>query len=586
MDCDLNVEQLKDKKNILEILNSRAKMYPDQIAFQFLTYRKEERKEQSITYYELNRRAQNVAAYLKKENMEGKRAVLLFPDGIDFIIAFLGCLYAKVVAVPLYHFRTRRKAERLISIILDSEPSLFMTNSYHINRLEEFMNEVHEYNLPWVATDLLADDDDEFEFDQNDYERESLAYLQYTSGSTSIPKGVMITHENVMHNMDVIYWHYGANQKSVGVSWIPHYHDMGLVQTILHPIYIGYMQVLMQPADFIGKPYRFYKAISDFKGTIFLIPNFAFDYSIKTITDEQKKELDLSTVRIAGNGSEPIHFHTMERFYDFFKSCGLSKSAILPGYGLAEATLFVTSCRLREEDSSIISIDVDSKLLEKNQVKLVNSGTNTINCCSSGIAKEDVLIKIVDPNTWKECEEQSTGEIWISSKSVSPGYWNKSDTNEIIFNAYIQDKQEGPFLRTGDVGFIYQDNLYISGRLKDVLIIRGSNYYPNDIEYTTINTISFINDNSCVAFTINEDNTELLYIAAEITVEFDQTIDPDESFTLIRRGISEIYGLHVKGIILLRRGSIPKTSSGKVQRSLLKEKYLEHSLNIIYESIQ
>lgn len=574
------LELVREKETILDILDSIVTLYPKKKAFHFLSYLRNEQKEEVITYAELRLKAKRVAQYLSDHDMKGKTTVLLYPEGLDFIIAFLGCLYAGVISVPLYHFTSTRKAERLSSVIQDSEATLFMTNSHHFKRLQSFTKDIVKENQ-WVATDVLADEYGDGTYPEQKYDLNDRAYLQYTSGSTSTPKGVMITHKNIVHNMHLLCLHYETSNHSVGVSWIPHYHDMGLIYTIFQPIYMGYTQVFMSPTDFLGKPYRYYKAITDFKGTTFIMPNFAFDYSVKMISSEQKKELDLSSVQAAGNGSEPIYYNTMNGFYNYFKTCGFEKKALLPGYGLAEATLAVTSSDYNSDGNRLTVIDISSKELEKNLVKVMPPGKDTQNCCSSGKALPDVQVRIVNPDTMAECAEDEVGEIWTASDSNSPGYWKKPDVSRKTFQAYLEDKNEGPFLRTGDLGFLHDNNLYISGRLKDVLVIRGVNYYPNDIEFAVLNSNPIINDNGCVAFTILEEGEEKLYIVSELARGIHQDFEPDKTVLQIRQKVSQMFSLGVKGVLLVNYGGIPKTSSGKVQRSLCKEQYIKQKLKLI-----
>lgn len=574
----------KSKKNILEILEDRAKNTPDKEAFKFLVFYREQRKEYRLNFGELYERVNTIADFLSKRNLQGERAILLYPDGLEFITSFLGCIAAGVVAVPLYHFRTKRKADRLKSIIADSNPAIFLSDSRNIKKLMEYSDDIDNSCENWVATDVIKNFAKPIDFSK--YKGSDLAYLQYTSGSTSTPKGVMITHQNIIHNMEIINSHFGTNEDSLGVSWIPHYHDMGLIYTILHPIYVGYTQILMQPADYISKPYRFYQIISEFRANMFVMPNFAFDYSVNMITDTEKKNLDLSCVEIAGNGSEPIHIESMNCFYEFFKSTGFKKSAFLPGYGLAEATLVVTTCDFDESNTRLKVINIDLEMFKMNKICTLDYNRDGIVCCSSGVIRDDVTVKIVNPETLEECKENFVGEIWTASPSVSAGYWQKTELNSKIFCGHIHGSDTVSYLRTGDLGFINNKNLYVCGRLKDVLIIRGVNFYPNDIEYTVVSSVEEVNDNGCIAFTVRSDaDDEQLFIALEVLKTIEE-VRAKEITRTIKKQISEVYGLQVTGILLLSRGKIPKTSSGKVQRSLCKEYYVSKKLETIFADVQ
>ncbi|MFZ5989469.1 MAG: amino acid adenylation domain-containing protein [Bacillota bacterium] len=577
---------LREYNSIMEILKERAVTQPDDIAFCFLSFSGDERKEHVLTYKELDTEARKIGAYLQKLNLSGKCAILLYPDGLEFITAFYGCLYANVIAVPLYHFITKRKAGRVLSIIEDSEAKIFLSDNHHISNIKTFVAK----NLPgksyhWFTIDnILNVNPDDFN-EENNVSNE-LAYLQYTSGSTAIPKGVMMTHRNVMHNMDILKWHFNHTPDSISVSWIPHFHDLGLISTILHPVYMGFKQVLMLPTDFITKPYRFLKAISDFRGTTTCMPNFAFEHCANLITSEERKTLDLSSLDSALNGAEPVYWSTIEQFNETFKECGLREDVVFPVYGLAEATLFVASRNPDPKSRPMYAIDIDKDEYEKNNtIKLAEAGDNSMRFCSHCHPREDTHVVIADPSTLRKCPEGKVGEIWVSSESVSPGYWKKKEVNEEVFNARLSDTGEGPFLRTGDLGFFYEGNLYISGRLKDVIIIRGVNYYPNDIEFTAAHCHPALVPNSCAAFSITVKSQERLFIAQEVKRSESSNMDPDEIFDAIRKAVSEVHGLQVHGILLLRYGRIYKTSSGKIQRKRCKESYLNGELEALHVSI-
>lgn len=576
--------QNNNSDTILDILEKQNILNPDKIAYTFLKYNKGECNEENITYKELLDKVKRLAAFLQENNMEGKQALLLFPDGIDFIIAFWGCLYAKVIAVPLYHFVSKRKAARLLGIIQDSKADIVLAGAIHINRLEKFMNTYESANtLKWCAIDKILERCS-YSYQEVKVKQNELAYLQYTSGSTSQPKGVMITHKNIMHNMDLLHWYIGNHCNSVGVSWIPHYHDMGLIYAIIQPIYLGYRQILMEPSAFVGNPYRLLKAISDYHGTTLAMPNFAFDMCCDRITDVEKKTLDLSTLENAANGAEPVYAETMRRFVREFASCKVKKDVIIPAYGLAEATLIVSANDMQIDGSRVSILQVSRKKLENDIVSLNFDPHDAINCCCSGRLRDDVDIKIVNPQTLDKNDTNKIGEIWIASDSVSPGYWEKD--NSEIFQAKIKGEGEKEYLRTGDLGFLYKNHLYITGRMKDVIIVRGANFYPNDIEYTVGRCHKDIVAESCAAFVVKNDaHDEQLIVAAELRREVSKKVKPNEVFDNIRKQVSEIHGLQLYGILLLRYGSIPKTSSGKIQRFLCKERYLNNELQILYSNM-
>lgn len=580
--------RLKSYNTIIEILKDRSKLQPNDVCFRYLSYSGEEVRERNLTYGELDKKARQIAVYLKKKGMTGKCAILLYPGGLDFITAFFGCLYAKVIAVPLYHFLSKRRSDRIRAIIEDSEAKIFLTKSSEIKKINSFIiKNFQNKEFMWVATDTISDISCS-DYDEAEIFADKLAYLQYTSGSTSLPKGVMITHRNIMHNMELMCWDLVHTSNSIGVSWLPHFHDMGLVAMILQPLYVGYTQVLMQPADFLTKPYRFLKAVSDYRGTTIGAPNFSFDHCVASITQEQKKMLDLSSLETAFNGAETVHWSTIESFKEAFKECGLKDDVLIAGYGLAEATLYVMCGNQESKPRHSVIIDIDKDELKKNKTAKVaaNKGNiNTLRYVSVGRSRQDVNLIIVDPVTGKKCVEGKVGEIWIASESVSPGYWKNKMATEEMFCAHISDTGDGPFLRTGDLGFMIEGELYITGRLKDVIIIRGVNYYPNDIEFIVGRCHPALVSNSGCAFSIKVKNEEKLYVAQEVKRSYQKNFDPDEVFNAIRKAVVDFHGLQVHGILLLRIGRIPKTSSGKIQRNRCKEVFLKGELEIIHKSI-
>lgn len=568
------------KQTILDVFQNRVENTPDRIAFTFLSYSRGERFEDNISYRELDERARTICAYLQGKGMTGKTAILLYPEGFEFIAALLGCFYARVTAVPLYHFISKRKADRLLSIIEDSQAEMFLTDGHNLDRLSSMIRGHFEGEFQWCATDKIEPGLGEV-CQVFASAEDVLAYLQYTSGSTSTPKGVMITHRNIMHNMEIACWSFRNHADSVGVSWIPHYHDMGLIFAIMQPIFLGYRQILMQPADFIAKPFRFLKAVSDFRGTTCTMPNFAYEHCVNRITTDEKSQLELSSMEGAGNGAEPIHWHTMKSYFESFSCCGWREDALVPGYGLAEATLMVSVSRYNSEKTRITKIHIDKDAFTENRVVLSEDTDHALICCSSGAVRDDIDVRIVNPDTLVECIPGTVGEIWTSSDSVSPGYWKKDEINREIFQAKIAGKEDKTYLRTGDLGFFFDHTLYVSGRMKDVIIIHGANYHPNDIEYTAAHChTSFVVD-SCAAFTVTEDREERLCISLEMERSLEETYDFERAAEVVRKAVYEAHGLQTQEIVFVKYGSLPKTSSGKIQRSRCKSMYEKNELSII-----
>jgi acyl-CoA synthetase (AMP-forming)/AMP-acid ligase II len=374
---------------------------------------------------------------------------------LDFIAAFFGCLYAGVVAVPAYPPGSNRGLARLIPVVKDAQPVVMLTNSSVGHRFNR--GPVQDLNVPWMNIDdidrSLAD-----QWQDPFVTGDSLAFLQYTSGSTASPKGVMISHQNVLHNESLIQAAFNQTEKSIVVGWLPFYHDMGLIGNILQPIYSGSRCVLMPPQAFLQKPLRWLKCISSYGATTSGGPNFAYQLCVDKITSAEQQGLALDTWKVAFNGAEPVRYETLRRFAEAFEPFGFRASSFYPCYGLAEATLLVAS---RDPSHDVF---VSEKAL-----------------VSSGVAVEPESVVLVDPKTFKQAAAHETGEIWLKSASVAQGYWNRLRQTEETFRAYLSSGS-GPFLRTGDLGFLDNGNLFITGRLKDLIIIRGRNFYPQDIE--------------------------------------------------------------------------------------------------------
>ncbi|WP_139491837.1 non-ribosomal peptide synthetase [Brevibacillus dissolubilis] len=548
---------MKSSSTLVEVLQSYAKLQPDKRAFTFLENNFS--KETSLTYHELDQYACAIATRLKEAGMmPGMRALLLFNPGLDFIKAFIGCLYAGVIAVPAYPIKANRHVSQLQSIMEDAQPQVILTTDkvYEktVSRQNEFLNE-----RLWITVDKIdpagTEQDHPYTVDG-----EMIAFLQYTSGSTGTPKGVMVTHHNLMHNERTIQRAFKQDSNSVIFGWLPLYHDMGLIGNILQPLYSGATCVFMSPMDFIQNPFLWLKGISDYKATTSGGPNFAYELCVDKITDEQLKQLDVSSWKIAFNGAEPIRANTLQAFAKKFSVCGFQESAFFPCYGLAESTLFVTG---GPSDPLFGS----------------NKGENNRVSCGRTMGQD--LIKIVNPDTLVECRSGEVGEIWISGPSVTKGYWQKSKETHKTFHAYTADTNEGPFLRTGDVGFIEVGELYVTGRIKDLIIIRGRNYYPHDIEHTVEKSHNAFQPSACAAFSVGSESGEKVVIVQEIKREARKDVDVEELARITREAVGLAHELHVSDIVFVYPGGIPKTTSGKVQRFLCRDLYLANNLKVI-----
>jgi amino acid adenylation domain-containing protein/non-ribosomal peptide synthase protein (TIGR01720 family) len=560
---------------IVELLRQRSFEQCDRVAYTFLT--DGEVEEQTLTYGELDRRARSLAAWLRTVAAPGERVLLLYPSDLQYVTAFFACLYAGVAAVPAYPPRMNRSLDRLQSIVSDSQATVALTTDLIRARIQPLYAHAPELkSLRWLATDELPNGLED-EWTDPDVDEHTLAFLQYTSGSTSAPKGVMVTHGNLVHNQRMIRAAFRQTEDSVIAGWLPLYHDMGLIGNVLQPLYAGAHCVLMSPVAFLQKPLRWLQAISRFRATTSGGPNFAYELCARKISEEQRTSLDLSSWRVAFNGAEPIRAETLDRFATAFGPCGFRRTAFFPCYGLAEATLFVTGKRapgapvVRELDAGSLG---DNRALEatatsRQKATLVSSGSEFL----------DQRIEIVNPETFTRCASYEVGEIWVASPSVARGYWARSVESENVFSAHLSDTGEGPFLRTGDLGFLQDGELFVTGRVKDLIIIRGLNHYPQDIERTVELSSPAVRAGGGAAFSIEVNGEERLAIVQE--VERNHSENLDAVFDAIRRAVSGTHELQVCAIALVKPGSIPKTSSGKIRRSACRENYLNRRLNLV-----
>lgn len=560
---------------LVEMVRHRARCQPKDIAFTYLVDGEEQRID--LTYQELDRQARAIGAWLESRGLVGQRALLLYPAGLDFITGFFGCLYAGVVAVPVYPPRRNRSMMRIQAIADDAEAKVALTTDTVFDRIEGIIDETpHLKQLTWLDTCHVPERIDE-KWEMPDVHGETLAFLQYTSGSTGTPKGVMLNHANLVHNSALIAHAFEHTRSSLGVFWLPSYHDMGLIGGILQPIYVGRTTVLMSPMTFLQKPFRWLSAISRFKGTTSGGPNFAYELCVRKITPEQRKTLDLSSWKLAFNGAEPVRAETMERFAETFAPCGFRYEAFYPCYGLAEATLIVSGGWVSRPpivhhfDATALS---NGKVVEADATA---TGARALVGCGGNLP--DQRIAIADPEKLVECPAGQIGEIWVHGPSMAQGYLGQAESTASTFRAHLKDTHEGPFLRTGDLGFMLDGELFVAGRLKDLIIFRGVNYYPQDIELTVQRCHSRLRVDCGAAFAIEKDGREQLVLVSEI--ERHKQGQFDEVFLAIRRAVSLEHDLTVDAIVLIRAGTIPKTSSGKIQRHACRNSYLDGTLDVV-----
>ena len=569
--------------NFVKILQEHAALCPDKVIFTFLG--DGEAESGHLTYSLLDRQARAIAAYLQEKKGLGERALLLYQPGLEFISAFLGCLYAGVIATPAYPPRPNRSFARLEAIIKDAGAKFALTTGSLKEKIEQKLTQ--NKSIICLATDNLNWELADHWQELSNIKPESIAFLQYTSGSTGTPKGVMVSHENLIHNSYLIKECFQNSSQSIGGSWLPPYHDMGLIGGILQPIYTGISTIMLPPVSFLQRPVRWLKAISKYKITTTGGPNFAYEMCVNSITSKQKGELDLSSWELAFSGAEPVRADTIAKFSRYFADCGFRQQAFYPCYGMAETTLIVSGAN---KNSNPVIEKVSAQALTQNQIVFPETDSNTKDdsqeLVSSGRVAPELEVIIVNPETLRECQSNQVGEIWVRGDSVTQGYWKREDLTQNIFHVYTKDTHKGPFLRTGDLGFIGKGELFVTGRLKDLIIIRGRNHYPQDIEETVSNCHGALNSDSGAAFALDIDGEEQLVIVFELKRTYIRKIQQDstleqEIFDAVRQAIAANHELQVSQIVLLKTGSIPKTSSGKIARHACRQDFLDGNLDVI-----
>jgi len=565
--------------NLVQLLRWRADNQPDQTAYTVLC--DGEAVGLSLTYAALDRRVRALAAHLQQLNAAEQRVLLLYPPGLEYIIAYFGCLYAGAVAVPLYSPRHSRHLARVQAIASDAHTELALTTKNLLSQaatvldVESGLARVHLIASDCVPEELAA------ECPNIQIESNRFAHLQYTSGSTATPKGVMVTHGNLMHNSEYIAHGFAHSPESISLTWLPHFHDMGLLDGIIQPLYNGFPTFLMSPTAFLQQPYAWLQAISRLQVTHSGGPNFAYDLCVRTISEEQLTALDLSSWRVAYNGAEPVRAESLERFAARFASCGFRRTAFYPAYGLAEASLKVTGGSSAQEPVFVVT---QGDALKQNRVVEVKADdAQATILVSVGRPSLGTSVRIVDPETRKECSPNQIGEIWIAGPSVANGYWNRPEETKETFHAYLADSGDGPFLRSGDLGFFNNHELYVTGRLKDLIIIRGLNHYPQDIELTVDVSNAFLRPGCGAAFSVEVESEERLVVVQELG----RRQPPDVATVIadVRRAIAEQHELQTYAVVLVRLGTVPKTSSGKVQRRACRAAFLAGELEVVAQDV-
>ncbi|MFM6354448.1 MAG: fatty acyl-AMP ligase [Planktothrix sp.] len=563
--------------SVVDLLRDRAESQPDQLAYRFLA--DGETESGTLTYQQLHQQALQIACYLQSFLSPGDRVLVVYPysAGLEFIAAFFGCLYAGVIAVTDNPPVSTQAIPKLQTRLESSQCRAILSTETLIQQIQtQFSVETrHGASLRWVATDTLFSQNLATQWKEPQINGDTIAFLQYTSGSTGTPKGVMVTHQNVIHNSDIIYNAFGHNPNSRGLIWLPLFHDMGLIGGVIQPLYGGFPVTLMSPISLVQKPFRWLEAISQYQATTSGGPNFAYDLVCRTATPEKLEKLDLSSWDIAFSGAEPVRLETLKRFAEIFGPSGFKPEAFYPCYGMAETTLFISGGN-KHQTPHILS--VDAVALEQNQV-IIQPSTKTRSLVSCGFPWLGDEVIIVDPEQLTRRDENQVGEILVSGKGVGLGYWGKPEDTETTFKVYVDG--QGPYLRTGDLGFLHEGELYITGRIKDMMILWGRNRYPQEIEATLDTCHPAIRPGHSAAFSIETEIGEQLIIASEIERRYLRNLNVEEVVNTIRQAVAEQNTVDVFAIVLLKTTTIPKTTSGKIQRRACRTKFLEGSLDIV-----
>ncbi len=563
-----------DYPTLLHMVRQRVTDTPDALA---IIHEPSQGPASEFTYLEIWRRAVAVAAQVGATGQSGDRVVLLFPSGPDFVAAFLGCMLARRIAVPSALQRNERALERTISIVRDAGARLIITTGSMLLKLQSV---VHDVRLKDGATPaVITVDAAEWVAGQDriDCTPDDIAFLQYTSGSTAHPKGVMVAHGNISNNLRHICREFGSNRQNCLVNWLPAYHDMGLIGGILAPLYGGWPTVLMSPGEFVQRPVKWLELITKYGATISGGPNFAYDACVARIPDRHLESLDLTSWRVAFNGAEQIRAETVDRFAAKFARCGFDANAVFPCYGLAESTILVTC---KGEAHRYARVILDREALKEGHAIESQDG-RAVSACGGPTPDHDIAI--VNPDTKQRCSEAEIGEVWVSGPSVCRGYWGRDEDTLAAFAAELEGVPDKRFLRTGDLGMVRGGQLYITGRLKNIVIIRGLNYSCEDIEDLAQASHRAVATATGAAFGIEGPNGEELIVAQEINRGYIDTLDRAEVVAAIQESIVLHYGVRAREVVLVQSGRLPRTTSGKIQRLKARDLYAASKLPVVLE---
>ncbi|MEV6390306.1 fatty acyl-AMP ligase [Nocardia xishanensis] len=564
--------------NFVAHVRAQVSAYGDTRKYTYLREAGRELVEDVATYRELDRDARALADWLTRRDDADRPVLLLYPPGPEFLRAFLGCLYAGVIAVPAPVPHDALSMRRVAGMLDDAGSRLILTSTALRASLAAWLRDRDGAAVSLAATDdePLGDPD---AWVMPDITGDTVAFLQYTSGSTSEPKGVVVSHGNLMHNEAAISAATDADDTGTVASWLPHFHDMGLIGMLLQPLYAGGELVYMSPITFLKRPVRLLEAIDRYRAQVTVAPNFAYDLLARRVTADQVAGLDLSSLRAVVNGAEPVRAHTLDAVIERLGPAGFAPDAFLPVYGMAEVTLLASAARIGR---SPCYLDVDSAALERDRIVPAENGTRLVSC---GAAATGLDIRIVDPVTLRTLPDGHVGEIWLGGPSVAQGYWHRSEETTDKFAARTDGA--GPYLRTGDLGARHDGELFITGRLKDLIVMNGRNLYPHDIEEAVRDTHPAISDAPGVVLSIDTEHQERLLVVQGVRTTALNGLPPTELVARIRTAVSRGFDVPAPSVVLVERRAVHRTTSGKVQRNSMRSAFLDNTVGgVLHEELE